>query len=106
MLNQYRLVMGLLAALTAVTVHAQEPDILDAALEHPPGGAVKGVPVRFGAPDLDAAELALHDLLPRPWTVVRIRPLFEAATARFAESRQDGSTGGDSGASSEWEALV
>jgi hypothetical protein len=73
---------SLLAAFGLLPAKAQESDILDAALAHPFGTTVNGAPVRFGDPDLDSAELALHDFLPRPWTVNTIRPLFEAAMAR------------------------
>jgi hypothetical protein len=82
MRRRYRLLVGFVVALTVVAVHAQDVDILDAVLQNPRDTTVNGVPVRFGDPDLDAAELALHDLLPRPWTVGRLVPLFEAAAAQ------------------------
>ena len=103
MRHRYRLVMGLVTALTAAAVHAQDVDILDAVLKDPRDVTVNGAPVRFGDPELDAAELALRDVLPRPWTVPRIVPLFEAAAAQFVRS---GGINGDPRAYEEWTALM
>lgn len=102
MRHRYRFLIGLVTALAAVAVHAQDVDILDAVLQNPRGVTVDGVPVRFGDPELDAAELALRDLLPRPWTVGRIVPLFEAS-ARLARSPGNAE---DASAAEEWSALM
>lgn len=45
-------------------------------------------------------------MLPRPWTVARIRPLFEAAAARLAESQKQSGVRPEDRVSDEWEALV
>jgi hypothetical protein len=82
-----RFEMGRIAALvlallgSSLIALAQQPDIIDAALERPLDARIDGELVRFGNPALDQAERAFHDGIPRPWTFANILPLFEVATA-------------------------
>lgn len=95
-----------LAAFPAVAAAAQERDILDVALEQPLDTTINGQPVRFGDPDLDSAEIALRDYLPRPWTTTHIHALFLAARTRLEESWQQGNARVQDGNVDEWPALV
>jgi hypothetical protein len=101
----FRFTTFLLLSIAAVTARAQERDILDSVLERPQTIVIYQTAVRFADAGLDSAERSLHDVLPRPWTLSRILPLFEAAATREADPQPPTANPADR-VQDEWVALV